>query len=156
MLWVYSLKWGRGRHALAEENIGELVKKNDEFETGCEVQRRVPMRVLKIDTTTRKNELLRDCRMSLTGRVEERVPPRRVLVVDEKLRALCGQERANLRCVTNTRGLAKLMPCHIFPVSCCPVISTPFKFEKRFFKKKHFFLFFWGTPVPTIICRSYL
>jgi hypothetical protein len=89
---------------------------------GCEVQRRVPMRVLKIDTTTRKNELLRDCRMPLTGRVEERVAPRRVLVVDEKLRALCGQERANLRCVTNTRGLAKLLPRHIFPVSCCPVI----------------------------------
>ena len=33
MLWVYRLKWGRARHALAEENIGELVKKNDELET---------------------------------------------------------------------------------------------------------------------------
>jgi hypothetical protein len=33
MLWVYRLKWGRTRHALAEKNIGELVKKNDEFET---------------------------------------------------------------------------------------------------------------------------
>jgi hypothetical protein len=33
-----------------------------------------------------------------------------VLVVDEGLRTLCRQQRANLRCVTTTHGLAKLLP----------------------------------------------
>ena len=51
MLWVYSLKWGRGRHALAEENIGELVKKNDEFET-C------PKPTTKKDVLEKTEELL--------------------------------------------------------------------------------------------------
>jgi hypothetical protein len=52
----------------------------------------------------------------------------RVLVVDEGLRALCRQQRANLLCVNMrgifarpreaTRGLAKMPPRHSFPAPC--------------------------------------
>jgi hypothetical protein len=53
--------------------------------------------------------------MPICGRDVERRDPMRALVVDEGLRALCRQQRENLRCVTITRGLEKLLPRHGFP-----------------------------------------
>jgi Na+-translocating ferredoxin:NAD+ oxidoreductase RnfE subunit len=50
--------------------------------------------------------------MPITGRLVERREPARVLVVDEGLRALYRQQRADLRCVTITRGFPKLLTCH--------------------------------------------
>ncbi len=40
----------------------------------------------------------------------ERRVPIRDLVVDEGLRALCGQQRVNLLCITMTRGIPNLLP----------------------------------------------
>ncbi len=74
------------------------------------VDRCPPILRLKIDVTTRSNELLRDGSMPIDGRDVERCVPMRFLVVDEGLRALRRQQRANLCCVTITRGLAKLLP----------------------------------------------
>ena len=69
---------------------------------------------LEVDVTVRSKGLLRDGRMALCGRDVERRGPMRVLVVDEGLRALCRQQRANLCYVTNKRGLAKLLPVIAF------------------------------------------
>jgi hypothetical protein len=82
---------------------------------GCGVYRCESILSLKIDVTARNNQLLYDGRMLIAGREVERRVPIRALVVDEGLRAFCRQQRANLRCVTNKRGLAKLQPRHSFP-----------------------------------------
>jgi hypothetical protein len=52
--------------------------------------------------------------MPVKGRGLKRREPMRVLVVDEGLRALCRQQRANLGCVAIMRGFAKLLPRHSF------------------------------------------
>jgi len=82
---------------------------------GSEVERRAPILLLKIDATASSNELFRDGRMPSTGRAMEGRVPMRALVVHEGLRALCRQQRVNLRCITNTRGFPKLLPRHSFP-----------------------------------------
>jgi len=62
--------------------------------------------------------------MPIKGRFVERRVPIRDLVVDEGLRALCGQQRVNLRCITITRGIPKLLPRHSFPAPSLRVLSV--------------------------------
>jgi hypothetical protein len=45
-----------------------------------------------------------------------------VLVVDEGLRALCRQQRANLRCITITRGFPKLLPLPFIAFQLPPLL----------------------------------
>jgi hypothetical protein len=93
----------------------ELLRHSHIPSSGRLVERRARIVALKIDVTARSKELLRDGLMPFFGREVERRAPMRVLVVDEGLRALCRQQRANLRCVAITRGLAKLLPRDSFP-----------------------------------------
>ncbi len=80
------------------------------------MERRGPSLQLKINVTASFNQQLpSDGLMPMCGREKDRRAPTRVLVVDEGLRALCRQQRANLCFVTNKRGLAKLQPRHSFP-----------------------------------------
>jgi hypothetical protein len=80
---------------------------------GREMEGRVPkLRLLKVDVTARSKELLCDGLMSFKdSEVERRWGVRiRVLAIDEGLRSLCRQQRGNLRCMTITCGLQKLLP----------------------------------------------
>jgi hypothetical protein len=78
------------------------------------LQRSCAVISLEVDVTASHNELFCDGRMPSYVRVVEQRAPMLVLVVDEGLRTLCRQQRANLRCVTTTHGLAKLLPRHSF------------------------------------------
>ena len=77
--------------------------------SGSEVERCAPTLRLKIDVTSSSKDLRHDDRMPISGHEVERRDPIRVLVVDEGLRTLCRQQITNLRSVTITRGLAKLL-----------------------------------------------
>jgi hypothetical protein len=81
---------------------------------GRGVERRATS-VLNIDATASCNKLFRDGHKPLTGSAVERRENIGDLVVDEGLCALCRQQRANLRCVTITRGIPKLLPRNSFP-----------------------------------------
>jgi hypothetical protein len=105
---------------------------------GSPVERRAPIIVLKIDVTALCNELFRDGLMTSTGSTVERRETKRVLVVDEGLRVLCRQQRANLRCVTTTRGIPKLLPRHGFPApSLCFLSLFPCNLHRPSVRPTH-------------------
>jgi hypothetical protein len=87
------------------------------------VERSGPILSLKINVTARFNQLLRDGSMPILGSDKQRRGLMRALVVDEGLRALCRQQRANLRCITITRGIPKLLPRHSFPAPSLCLLS---------------------------------
>ena len=86
------------------------LRRDGRMPSSCRVVERCPtILCLKIDVTARCQELLRDGLMPFIGRFVEWRVPNLVLVVDEGLRTLCRQERSNLRCITITRSLPKLL-----------------------------------------------
>ena len=93
----------------------ELVRDDCMSLTDSDVERCVPILRPKVDVTASSNELLRDGHMSSLDRVVERREPMHVLVVEEGLHSVCGQQRANLRCITIMCVLSTLLPRHDFP-----------------------------------------
>ena len=83
--------------------------------SGRKVERRALILLLEVGVTARSKKLICDGRLPILGLDEQLCGPMRVLLVDEGLRALCRQQRANLRCITITRGSPKLLPRHSFP-----------------------------------------
>jgi len=76
--------------------------------SGREVERRPVLR-LQIEVTSSFNELLRDGRIPFACREVERCEPFRALVVDEGLRALRRQQRADPRFVAGQYAFPKVL-----------------------------------------------
>jgi hypothetical protein len=85
------------------EEVKTFHNKGEYRNPGRDAERCDPILLLKIKVTTSCGD--------------QRCGPMGVLVVDEGLRALCRQQRANLRCVTITRGRVNLLTRHSFPAS---------------------------------------
>jgi hypothetical protein len=94
---------------------------------GREVERCAPILSLEVDVTASSDELHCDGSIPYLGSFVERCGPMRVLVVDEGLRAIGRQQRANFRCVTITRGLEKLLPRHSFAAPCLALLFVPYQ-----------------------------
>ena len=106
--------------------------------SGRKVERRALILLLEVGVTARSKKLICDGRLPILGLDEQLCGPMRVLLVDEGLRALCRQQRANLRCVTIKRGIPKLLSRH-----SCPLILDFIYWQLA-----------WTTSAPLAICQG--